>query len=534
MKSQLDHQTIAKSSVNAPAAVLGSILVISLSVHVLCLVAGKMWLREWTWPQEPFHATVEMAGGMIAMGVAWMLLSLERLRAGTSYNIWISAALAGMGILDSLHAMVPVGQAFVWLHSTATLIGGVLFVLVWLPRRWQHKTRWWPRCVVCGVLLFGGASLTFPDLMPPMVANKQFTLWAKGLNLVGGVLLFAAAIRLVQTYLRKKNVDDLLFCLHCGLFGAAAIMFEQSQLWDLPWWGWHLLRLMAYGVALWFVVETDLRTARQLRDRAAMKARVKALEESADALAQVNQKLQRYVDEISQSKEALERSNADLQQFAYVASHDLQEPLRAVSGYCQLLEKKLGDHADKDVQTYLGHATDGSRRMKALIDSLLEFARVETRGDSMNLIRLGPVVDEAVANLKTAIEACGAQVVVASMPGVVADRGQMVRLFQNLISNAIKFRGETPPQINVTVDDQSDHWQFSVRDNGIGIDPRFSDKIFVIFQRLHTRIAYPGTGLGLAITKRIVERHGGKIWLESVPGSGSTFIFTIPKSANSE
>jgi light-regulated signal transduction histidine kinase (bacteriophytochrome) len=167
--------------------------------------------------------------------------------------------------------------------------------------------------------------------------------------------------------------------------------------------------------------------------------------------------------------------------------------------------------------------------MKALIDSLLDFARVETRGNAMELTDTGAAVAEATANLGAAIEASGAQISVPELPELVADRGQLVRLFQNLIGNAIKFRGDAIPQVEVAVEDQGEHWLFSVRDNGIGIDPTYADRIFVIFQRLHTRTAYPGTGLGLAIAKRIVERHGGRIWMESQIGKGSKFLFTISK-----
>jgi len=495
------------------------ILGVSLSIHIFCLVAAKMWLRDWTWEQEPFHATVEMAGGMIAFGVAWMLSSLERLRAGTSYNVWIAAALVGMGILDSLHAMEHVGQAFVWLHSTATLVGGLLFALVWLPPDWQRRVQAWPLVVMIAVLVFGGISMMRPDVMPRMVTNEGFTVWAKALNIVGGLLLFSAAVRLVLTYRRTKNTDDALFCLHCTLFGAAAIMFEQSQLWDLPWWGWHLLRLMAYGVALWFVIETDMRTAKELREQAASKARLAALEERADELAR--------------AKEALERSNQDLQQFAYVASHDLQEPLRAVSGYCQLLEAKLGADADEEVQTFLGHATDGAHRMKALISSLLDYARVESRGNAFEPTDLRLAIEQALANLQVALEESRAKIAVGDMPTLLADSDQLTQLFQNLIGNAIKFRGPQPLAIEIAAEQDGDHWQFSVRDNGIGVEEEYADRIFVIFQRLHKRTEYPGTGLGLAIAKRIVERHGGKIWMKSQPGEGSTFGFTLAKQAAS-
>ncbi|HRX82794.1 MAG TPA: ATP-binding protein, partial [Pirellulaceae bacterium] len=276
--------------------------------------------------------------------------------------------------------------------------------------------------------------------------------------------------------------------------------------------------------------------------------------QSTDEVGQLAESLNQMADELSQSHAQLEarilertteleeknqhlevarasllRSNEDLQQFAYVASHDLQEPLRAVSGYCQLLQSKLEDTADEDVKSFLGHATDGAKRMKALIDSLLDFARVETRGDGMELTDTGAAVAEAIANLGAAIEASGAQIDVPELPELIADRGQLVRLFQNLIGNAIKFRGDAIPQVEVAVEDQGEHWLFSVCDNGIGIDSKYAGRIFVIFQRLHTRTAYPGTGLGLAIAKRIVERHGGRIWMESQVGKGSKFLFTISK-----
>lgn len=233
---------------------------------------------------------------------------------------------------------------------------------------------------------------------------------------------------------------------------------------------------------------------------------------------------------LSRAKEALERSNHDLQQFAYVASHDLQEPLRAVAGYCQLLGTKLGDNDDQDVKTFLGHATEGAKRMQSLINNLLDYARVETKGNTMELTDTRAAVDEALANLGVPIQESAAEINVGELPHVVADSGQLVRLFQNLIGNAIKFRGDRPLRVDVKAEDDDQRWLFSIRDNAIGIDPQNVEKVFVIFQRLHTRNAYPGTGLGLAITKRIVERHGGRIWIESEVGKGSTFLFTIPKA----
>jgi PAS domain S-box-containing protein len=198
--------------------------------------------------------------------VATVLLALERRGKGTSANLWIAGALISMGALDAFHAVVHAGDVFVWLHSTATFVGGLMFALVWLPATGlQECPRGWVFWVCGAGVALGVGSLLFPEALPTMVRDSRFTPAARWLNIAGGVLFFSAAARLIQLHRRTDNVDDLLFCLHCTLFGAAAIMFEQSQLWDAPWWGWHLLRLAAYGVALWFVLRVELRSQDALK-----------------------------------------------------------------------------------------------------------------------------------------------------------------------------------------------------------------------------------------------------------------------------
>ncbi|MBC8351174.1 MAG: PAS domain-containing protein [Planctomycetes bacterium] len=249
-----------------------------------------------------------------------------------------------------------------------------------------------------------------------------------------------------------------------------------------------------------------------------------------DITERKQQERERQAAVLAKAKQSLERSNDDLQQFAYVASHDLQEPLRAVAGYCQLLETKLEESPDEEVRTFLEHATSGAKRMQALINSLLDYARVETRGKEFEHVDMDEVISGALSNLEVAIDESAAEIMTSGMPTVCGDRDQLVRLFQNVIGNAIKFRGQEAPRIQVTAKENPHFWQFSVRDNGIGIEQQYAERIFIIFQRLHTRSQFPGTGLGLAITKRIVERHGGRIWVESEPGKGSTFIFTLPQA----
>ncbi|PXF61213.1 MAG: hypothetical protein C4B59_05555 [Candidatus Methanogaster sp.] len=223
----------------------------------------------------------------------------------------------------------------------------------------------------------------------------------------------------------------------------------------------------------------------------------------------------------------LKRSNTDLEQFAYVVSHDLQEPLRMVSSYVQLLSKRYSGKLDSDADDFIGFAADGASRMHTLIQDLLRYSRVGTRGKPPTPVACEDALNHALANLKLTIEDSDAVVTHDPLPTVAADSSQLAELFQNLIGNAIKFRGEEPSRVHVAVEQKEDKWIFSVADNGIGISPEYFDRIFVIFQRLHGREDYSGTGIGLAVCKKIVERHGGQMWVESEPGRGATFFFTI-------
>ena len=227
----------------------------------------------------------------------------------------------------------------------------------------------------------------------------------------------------------------------------------------------------------------------------------------------------------------LARSNAELEQFAYVASHDLQEPLRMVASFTQLLAKRYAGKLDDKADEYIKYTVDGAKRMQQLIADLLALSRVGTKGGEFRDVPLAEVMSDVLLNLGPAIQESGAAVIQDSLPTVFADRGQMTQLLQNLIGNAIKFRDGKLPQVHISAAETGDDWTISVRDNGIGIAPEHAERVFQIFQRLHTRDQYPGTGIGLAVCRKIVERHGGKIWLDSTPGGGTTFHFTLHKCA---
>ena len=231
--------------------------------------------------------------------------------------------------------------------------------------------------------------------------------------------------------------------------------------------------------------------------------------------------------ELHRAAVKLARSNKELEQFAYVASHDLQEPLRVVSGYVQLIQRRYADRLDADADQFIGYIVDGVTQMQQLITDLLNYSRVGTRGRPFVKVGLEAVLDRALSNLKEVVRESEAQITHEPLPEIVGDETQLMQLFQNLIGNAVKFSGGRRPKIDISVRQADGHWRFAVSDNGIGIDRKYWDKLFVIFQRLHTRQKYTGNGIGLAICKRIAERHGGKIWLDSRLDEGTTFFFTI-------
>ncbi|WP_410606402.1 sensor histidine kinase [Amycolatopsis sp. lyj-109] len=266
-------------------------------------------------------------------------------------------------------------------------------------------------------------------------------------------------------------------------------------------------------------------------DVEAMRQRI--LDEVAE-LEQAHALLDRRTREAEQSNamldrrtRELERSNADLEQFAYVASHDLQEPLRKVASFCQLLQRRYQGLLDERGEQYIEYAVDGAKRMQVLINDLLAFSRVGRNPGEHVVTDAGALVDDAVANLEVALSLSGGKVGRGDLPEVRVEPALVTAVFQNLIGNALKFKGESPPEVRVTAERDGDDWVFSVADNGIGIDAEYAERVFALFQRLHTRSAYPGTGIGLALCRRIVEYHGGRIWLDT-EAADTTFRFTLP------
>ena len=258
--------------------------------------------------------------------------------------------------------------------------------------------------------------------------------------------------------------------------------------------------------------------------------------QTQNALKKINETLEEQVkertQELSKSNIELERSNKELEQFAYVSSHDLQEPLRMVTSFTQLLERRYKGQLDNEADDYIEFIVEGAHRMKYLIDDLLAFSRLNTQAKELESVELENVIDDVLSNLSVTIKENKACITYDPLPTVNADKTQMMQVFQNLIANAIKFQGSNPPKIHISAHKDEKEWKFAVTDNGIGIDPEYQKQIFEVFKRLHTREEYPGSGIGLSVSQKIIRRHGGNIWVESELGKGSTFYFTIPHSIN--
>ncbi len=482
---------------------LAGIVVASLVAHAGFVILGRSVLESWRWQQVPIHSVVEATGAFFALCIAALLLRLQAQHQGTSFNLCIASALASMGILDGLHACASPGDVFVWLHTLATLSGSLLFAMIWLPPAWRERCP--GPAAIAATTSGAGLTILLFSLSPQMTVGEGFAPAARVSNTLAGVLLVFAALRLISSFWRTGNENDLLFVVHCLLFGSAALMFGASRPWDFAWWGWHFLRLAAYGVAFGFVLHTLGYEAR---------------------LARIADDLRGEVGRRRHAELELQRSNEALEQFAVVAAHDLSSPLRSIGGLLRLLQDGLGGRAQTDDFELLARAQAVAARALLLVDALLQYSRA---GRTLQLqpVDTGTVLGDVLNSIQGDMASSGAAIQTAPLPTVRADPLQLSRVFQNLLDNAIKFRGERPLQIRVSASPHADGWKFEIADNGLGFDTARQSELFRLFGR-GSEATRPGAGVGLAICKRIVEAHGGHIWADSSRGEGSRFQFVLP------
>lgn len=294
----------------------------------------------------------------------------------------------------------------------------------------------------------------------------------------------------------------------------------------------HVAKMIAPTFELQYVNQTLQRRAEELEARTAqLETTNQALEQTEQKLRSAHDELELRVEErtseLAAANQALAKSNLELQQFAYIASHDLQAPLRGIAGFAQFLQQDYLGRLDETADEYIGQIVDGAQRMQRLINDLLAYSRVESRARVLAPTDLAAVFDDAISLLSADIEQAGGQVTRGELPTVMGDSSQLSQLLQNLIGNALKYRSTDPPRVHLSATPNGREWTIAVHDNGIGIDAKHHERIFEIFRRLHTEDQIPGTGIGLAVCRRIVSRHGGRIWVESEVGKGSTFFFTV-------
>lgn len=484
-----------------------------------------------------FHTISEMISIGIAWGLfmlAWNLRDLSEDRA----FIFIGIAFLFTGAIDLLHTLSYKGMNVfpesgganpatqLWIAGRYFQSISLLIVPFLIKRRINYSLIFFVLFCVTILLL---ASIFYWKVFPVCYIEGQGLTRFK---IVSEYIISLILVLSVFSLLRKRDFFDAemlrLLLLSIGLLIISELAFTfYIKVYDLSNATGHLVRIVSYFLLYKAIIETGLKKPFNLMFR--------SLKQSEIELLKINERLHTELESkekaeigLKHAVEELERSNKELEQFAYIASHDLQEPVRMVGNFTQLLERRYKDKLDNKALEYISFAVDGAQRMQLLITGLLKYSRITTHARDYSAVDCNMVLGSVLKNLELSIRESSASITSGVLPTIMADEVQLTQLFQNLISNAIKFRrGSEVPEIHISSVQKNENWLFSVRDNGIGIDPQYGERIFQIFQRLHTRSEYPGTGIGLAVCKRIVERHGGKIWIESELDKGTTFYFTF-------
>lgn len=471
--------------------ILIAILLTSLLIHGVSLVLGRIVFEGWQWIQVPLHSSVEMIGAAVAFAVAFLLVTLEDRAEGTSYNIRIAGALVGMGLFDGFHAMVHSGSTFVWLHSLSMFIGGLLFALVWLPHGLLERIDpIWPYWTALGTSLLATLSVWYPNRIPSMLVSNNFSTAATVMNVTGGFLLLGASLKLMITFRAEKKVDDLLFSLHCLLFGAAGIMFEQSTLWDFSWWGWHFLRLLAYGAALVFAVDTFLRDQRDLK--------------------QHKNTLERKVRERTKKLEKTLREKETL----------LKEIHHRVKNNMQVISSMLSLQASQFEESTVRESFDESLsriHSMALVHDLLyqsdDLAELDFRNyvrQLMDELKGTLVSDQRDITIETEVEDVSFSVDTAVRCGLIVNE---------LVTNSLQhaFNGDESGRVQLTVEGLDDGYRLTVEDNGSGFEARRDRKT--------------GDSLGIELVEALVTTDlSGDMTVTGEEGTTVTIEFQPPEN----
>ena len=495
---------------------LASIVVFSSTALVICQVFWKARIMN-----VPLHSTFETIQAMAAVFMATFLLQGREKTPYDGKLFLMAIGFLGMGVLNGFHAMT-IREGFTLLHVVASLVGGFCFSLIWVPGLLSDKhpnRRGLFLWIVAGMAAFFSMwTIFYRETLPTMVRDGKFASTAISLSLTAGVLFAVSAVRFIVDFSRTGSVSFFLFACMAMLFGIAELNFPFSAPWDITWWLNHALRLAASLVVMGFLLYERSQTEEELT-----KYR-EHLEESVEDRTR----------ELSATNKHLEAANKELESFSYSVSHDLRAPLRHIGGYVELLQKKASSALDEKSLRYLTTISEAAKRMGLLIDDLLTFSRIGRAEMQKTVFNLNPVVEELLEDLRPQIKGREIAWEIGPLPDVYGDRSLIKLVFQNLIDNAIKFtspRAQARIEIGATSGGEDESVLF-VRDNGVGFDMKYVDKLFGVFQRLQAAGQFEGTGIGLANVHRIIHRHGGKTWAEGVADGGATFYISIPKPIN--
>ncbi|MCF8075122.1 MAG: hypothetical protein K9K87_03015, partial [Desulfotignum sp.] len=451
-----------------PYLIIGifSSLALLLILTIITLIDPHFFWEHSVVINYPLHSTIETIGAVSAILMAFLSLEIFTEKINPSY-VFISLGFLAMGIWDMFHAIVSPGDGFVLTHSLALWCGGLFFFFSIFPGG-ESILRKKALVFFLTAVFFvsaAGSTILFRDSLPRMIGDGgAFTKTADIINVAAGILFFITAVKLTADYYRHRIPGITVLIFVATLSALAGLTFHYSHAWTDHWWFWHVLRLFAHISLLIYLLVEFFRSMK---------------ERSAAILL------------FEQKNTELKDSNEQLERFAYVASHDLQEPLRKVNSFTQLFERRYHDLVDEKGQKYIFYIKDGTLRMQQLISDLLQFSRINTRGDEFKKIHTAEIVQDIKDLFASQLKETNGRVVVEDLPDIYGDESQIRQLFQNLVGNAIKFRNKgVDPEITIRAEKAGANWVFKVKDNGIGIDEAYKDRIFLIFQRLHSKEAY--------------------------------------------
>ncbi|MFQ6026131.1 MAG: ATP-binding protein [Dehalococcoidia bacterium] len=503
------------------------------------LFAAYFLLRGSHWQgNTQLHTLMETIASLLAWLIGVMAMARFYAKKNSTF-LFIGTGFLGTAMLDGYHAIVTstffaslfpsAPSALIpWSWIASRMFLSVLLAVSWLA--WlREESRGESgvireRSVYLLVGVFTVAVFFFFAFVPLPRAYYPELFFHRPEEFVPAAFFLLALIGYLHKGYWKINRFEywLVLSLIVSFMSQAMFMSFSGSLFDLEFDAAHLLKKVSYVMVLTGLVINMYHLFKQEEEQ-----RVQLLGD-LEFRNETEEILERRAGQLERSNADLERSNAELGQFAYVASHDLQEPLRAIVGFTGLLTRRYQGQLDDEADRLMTRIVNATGRMQDLIGDLLTYSRVGQDANELTTVDCDALVAQEIDNLQVSIKEKGATVTHAELPRVIADPGMLAQLFRNLIGNGIKFHGEDPPRIHISVELGEDEWVFSVRDNGIGIDPEYSQRIFTIFQRLHTREEHPGTGIGLSICQKVVERLGGRIWVESKPGEGANFRFTLP------